>query len=66
VLQGTKVTAEVAGNVVEGIIVGMAYTVTTGLMIVECTDGSLPNDTYPYTHFIMCESLIHVCKTEGD
>ena len=65
-LQGTKVIVEIAGVEVKGVIVGKATTDINQTMIIECVDGFLPKDTYPYSHFVMPQSLIHVCKVEEE
>ena len=57
-LQGQKVETVIDGVQVQGIIVGKATTGISQSMIVECTCGFIPNETYPYTHFVMPSSLL--------
>ena len=60
--QGTKVTTVVDGSIGVFKIVGKATTDITQTMIIECLNGVIPNETYPYTHCVMPLALLTVLK----
>lgn len=58
---GTKVNV-LLGELFEGVIVGKSTTDITQQHIVKCTDGTYPNDIYPYDTLTVPLVLLNIIQ----
>lgn len=63
--QGTVVTVSVSGSMFSGKIVGKGFDDMHQACIVECTDGTIPNDVYRYNTYLVPLSSISIGEVDA-